>query len=93
MLPHIRLSLEVSSGIVSEAVRTKSVSFSRLSTLADFLVMIATWFHDLNYAPTRRLALERDLLTRLRRQLPDTEGIEDLFAGIGEAMSKKKETI
>jgi hypothetical protein len=86
MLPHIRLCRELSPGVLTEAAMTRSVSNGILSTLSDFLVMMATWCYDMNYQPTRCLAVQRDILPRIRRELPDTIAIRELFAGIEEAM-------
>ena len=86
MLPHIRLSRELSPGVLMEAAKTGSVSNGNLSTLADFLVMVATWCYDMNYPPTRHLAVKRGILPRIRRELPDTKPVRELFAGIGEEM-------
>lgn len=58
MLPHIRLSRELSPGALAEAAKTGSVSNGNLTTLSDFLVMMATWCYDMNYPPTRRLAVK-----------------------------------
>jgi hypothetical protein len=88
MLPHIRLCRELSPGVLTEAAKTRSVSNGNLSTLADFLVMMATWCYDMNYPPTRRLTVQRDILPRIRRELPDTKAVRELFAGITEAMLK-----
>ena len=88
MLPHIRLCRELSPRVLAEAAKTKSVSNGNLSTLADFLVMMAIWCYDINYLPTRRLTVQRDILPRIRRELPDTKAVRELFAGIAEAMLK-----
>lgn len=88
MLPHIRLSRELSPGVLEEAARTGSVSNGNMSTLADFLVMMAMWFFDMNYPPTRRLAAQRGLLPRIQRELPDTKAVRELFAGIEDTMMK-----
>jgi hypothetical protein len=42
----------------------------------------------MNYPPTRRLTVQRDILPRIRRELPDTKAVRELFAGITEAMLK-----
>jgi len=91
MLPHIRLCRELSPGVLAEAAKTGSVSNGNLTTLSDFLVMMATWSYDINYPPTRRLAIKRGLLPRIRRELPDTKPIRDLFEDITEALQKKAE--
>lgn len=88
MLPHIRLCRELSPGVLAEATKTGSVSNGNLITLSDFLVMMATWCYDMNYPPTRRLAIKRGILPRIRRELPDTKPVRDLFVGITEALQK-----
>ncbi|MBN1249107.1 MAG: hypothetical protein JXC32_15720 [Anaerolineae bacterium] len=50
-----------------------------LSTLGDFLVLISTWFHDLNFAPSRSLAARHGYLARLRQALPATEALATYF--------------
>lgn len=37
---------------------------------------------QLNYPSALRLAMERDVLSRIRSELPEKEAIDDLFAGI-----------
>ena len=91
MLPHIRLSRELSPGVLAEAAKKGSVSNGNLSTLADFLVMMATWCYDMNYPPTRHLAVKRGILPRIRRELPDTKPVRELFAGIEDAMMRTVE--
>lgn len=88
MLPHIRLCRELSPGVLAEAAKTGSVSNGNLTTLSDFLVMMATWCYDMNYPPTRRLAIKRGILPRIRRELPDTKPVRNLFEGITEALQK-----
>jgi hypothetical protein len=88
MLPHIRMSRELSLDVLTEATKTKSVSSGNLSTLGDFLVMLALWFYDLNYLPTIQLAVERDILVRIRRELPDVEAIRELLSGVSKTIPK-----
>lgn len=88
MLPHLRLCRELSPEAMAEAVKTGSVSNGHVTTLGDFLVMMATWCCDMNYPPTRSLAIKRGLLPRLRRELPDTKPVRDLFADIAAALEK-----
>lgn len=87
MLPHIVLSRKISPGVMKAAQETNSLSIAQVATLSDFLILIATWFYDLNYPATRALAVQRDVLYRLRRQLPDTKAVGDLFIRIDETMS------
>ena len=91
MLPHIRLSRELSPGALAEAAKTGSVSNGNVTTLDDFLIMMATWCYDMNYPPTRHLAVQRGILPRIRRELPDTKAVRELFAGIEDAMMRTVE--
>jgi hypothetical protein len=86
MVPNIRLSRELTPGVLDKALIGESPSSEKLSTLADFLVMLASWFFDLNYMPSRRLAAQRGILPRIRGKLPDTAGIREFFRGIKETM-------
>lgn len=82
MLPHIRLERELTPLVMEEVQKTKTVSVESLQTVTDFLVMLASWFYDFNYIPARRLAVSRNIIERLERELPDTEAIRKLFADI-----------
>ena len=82
MLPHVGLSRELTPAVLEEFQKNKTISTGSLATVADFLVMLATWFYDLNYLPSRRLALQRDLPGRLARELPDNPVIRKVFARI-----------
>jgi hypothetical protein len=82
MLPHIRLNGGVTAEVMDEVTKTQSVSIDRLSTLADFLVMLASWFYDFNYPPTMRLADELNIINRIQRELPDTKAVRELLSGI-----------
>lgn len=82
MLPHISPSRELTPAVMEEFQKNNTVSIGGLATITDFLVMMASWFYDLNYLPSRRLAIQRNLLGRLERELPDHPVIRHLFAGI-----------
>lgn len=88
MLPHLRPGRELSPEVLAEAVKTGSVSSGHLATLGDFLVMMATWCCDMNHQTTRRFAVQRGLLPRIRRELPDARPVSDLFAHIADALKK-----
>ncbi len=55
---------------------------SNLSTVADFMAMLASWFYDLNYAPTRKLATQRKIIQRIEQELPDTKAVRELLDDI-----------
>lgn len=82
MLPHIRLSRELTPAVLEEFQKNKTISSGSLATLADFLAMLATWFYDLNYAPSRRLAASRRIIERMEKELPDAENIRGLLDDI-----------
>ena len=91
MLPHIRLGQELTPLVMEEVQKTKTVSVESLQTVTDFLVMLASWFYDFNYAPARRLAASRDIIGRLERELPDTEAIRELLADIKKDADQTRE--
>jgi hypothetical protein len=91
MLPRICLCRDISPEVLKEAQNLKSVSSKNLSTLADFLVMIATWFYDLNYLPTLELAFQRNILYRIQKELPDTKAVRSLFVDITNTIFKTGE--
>lgn len=79
MLPKIRLVRDIDEKVLTEAYETGGVRISNVSTLGDFLIMLATWVNDLNYTPSVELFQSRHILDRLRSQLPETEQINQLF--------------
>ena len=82
MLPHIRASRELTPEVLEEILKTKALSIGSLYTVADFLVMLASWFYDLNYVPARRLAASHNIIGRLERELPDTRIVRKIFEDI-----------
>jgi hypothetical protein len=82
MLPHIRLSRELTPAVLEEFQKNKTIATGSLSTVTDFLVMLATWFYDFNYAPSCRLAASRKIIERLENELPDAENIRRLLDDI-----------
>lgn len=82
MLPHIRTGRELTPGVMEELLKNKTVSVDHLRTVTDFVVMLASWFYDLNYAPTRCLAADRHILQRIEIELPDTKNIRELLSDI-----------
>ncbi|OPL13934.1 MAG: hypothetical protein AVO39_02755 [delta proteobacterium MLS_D] len=82
MLPQIRLNREISGAVLKEALETKAVKIGNLATLGDFLVMLTVWFHDFRFEPAKRLVVERNIPGRIRNELPNTPGVDRLFAGM-----------
>lgn len=86
MLPHIRMSRELTPSVMEEFQKTKTISTGSLATVTDFLVMLASWFYDFNFSSSRQIAVSRNLIGRLQTELPDIQSIRELLADI------KKET-
>ncbi|MBN1471739.1 MAG: HD domain-containing protein [Syntrophaceae bacterium] len=82
MLPHIRTERELTPLVMEEVLKTKTVSVESLHTVNDFLIMLASWFYDFNYTFSMRLAISRNIIRRLERELPDTTAVRKLFADI-----------
>ena len=82
MLPQIRTGRELTPGVMEELLKNKTVSVDHLRTVTDFVVMLASWFYDLNYAFTRCLAADRHILQRIAIELPDTKDIRELLTDI-----------
>ena len=82
MLPHISLCREISPEVLKEARDTRSVSISNLRTTGDLLIMAATWFYDLNYQSTLHMAMQKNILLRIQRELPEAEAAGDVFGRI-----------
>ncbi|HCC47407.1 MAG TPA: hypothetical protein DEQ38_04735 [Elusimicrobia bacterium] len=82
MVPDIALSRELSPGVLEAAARGETLALKDLHTLADIMVMVAGWFKDLNYTPARQAASDRGFLSRLRRQLPESQGLDALFSSL-----------
>ncbi|PIU20687.1 MAG: hypothetical protein COT18_00945 [Elusimicrobia bacterium CG08_land_8_20_14_0_20_59_10] len=82
MLPNIKLSRNLTPGVLAKVLNRESPASGELSTLADFLLSTASWFFDLNYLPSRRLAVERGVLRGFRRELPRGAELDRFFAEI-----------
>jgi HD superfamily phosphohydrolase YqeK len=82
MVPDIKLTRDLTPGVLEAAVRGETLAIKDLFTLADILVMAAGWFNDLNFGPARRLAADRGFLRRIRAQLPGAAGLDAYFASL-----------
>ncbi|MDD2236701.1 MAG: hypothetical protein PHG65_05805 [Kiritimatiellae bacterium] len=69
MLPQITLSRRLSAGVEEEFERDGCVSFGRLRTLADFLLMQLAWVNDFNFPVTHRLFNARGYLPGILRHV------------------------
>ena len=82
MLPHMGPGRELTPGLLDKAVSASGLNIAELRTVADMLLMTASWFYDLNYPASHRLAARRGFLTRLRGELPATAETEKFFRNL-----------
>lgn len=82
MLPHITPGRELTSVVIEEILKTKTVSVTNLRSVTDFLMMMVSWFYDFNYAPSLILAGNRRILERIEKELPEHESISDLLSDV-----------
>ena len=59
-----------SPAILDSLKRREMVRLSSLRTLNDFKLLQLAWIYDLNFAPSLRMVLERDVIGRLSAALP-----------------------
>jgi len=89
MVPDIKLTKDLTPGVLEAAARGETLAIKDLFTLADILVMAAGWFNDLNYTPARRLAADRGFLRRIRAQLTGAAGLDGFFASLEAAAAAR----
>jgi len=88
LVPDIKPVRALTPGVLAAAARGETLSLKDLVTLGDILVMVAGWFHDLNYGPARKLAAERGFLAGLRRQLPESAELAAFFSAVAGAAER-----
>ncbi|MEA2100979.1 MAG: HD domain-containing protein [Thermodesulfobacteriota bacterium] len=69
----------VSTGVIDELMNAGMVSISNLETLNDFKLLQVGWVYDLNFLPSIERLRQRGYLDRIRRVLPDTNEIREVF--------------
>ena len=52
------------------------VRLTSLRTLNDFKLLQLAWIYDLNFTPSLRMVLERDVIGRLSETVPQTPEVE-----------------
>lgn len=88
LVPDIKPERALTPGVLAAAARGETLSIKNLFTLGDILVMVAGWFHDLNYGPARELAARRGFLASLRRQLPESAELAAFFSSVAGAAAR-----
>jgi hypothetical protein len=91
--PAITLGLpdipEYSKDILSSFSHKKVVSLSQLKTVNDFKILQLSWLYDLNFTPSFHLFSERDYLSRMTAQLPQTEEIQKIARSLGNFITQR----
>lgn len=67
---------ELSPAVLDALEQRKMVRLTCLRTLNDFKLLQLAWIYDLNFAPSLRMVLERDVIDRLSRTVPRTRSVE-----------------
>jgi len=79
----IELELPDTPGIsreVYDALINKQIVYTKhVRNINDFKLLQAGWIYDINFEPTFRCVRERGYLEALRKNLPDTEAIIEIF--------------
>lgn len=81
MLPYIRLSRELTPAALKKFQKKNGLN-RQLGYREGLSGDASTWFYDLNYLPSRWLAIQKDLPCRMERELPDNPVVSKLFASI-----------
>lgn len=80
---------EYSSDSLATMYKKEIVLLSKIKSLNDFKLLQLSWIFDLNYAPSFRLLLERDYMSRIIKSLPQTEEIRSLSNFLTEFVREK----
>mgnify|MGYP006283925571 CR=1 FL=1 len=68
------------------------VSIHHLHNLNDFKMLQVGWVYDLNFAPSFRRVLERNYLEKIRKSLPESERMDEIFSIAFRVMKEKSGT-
>ena len=80
MFPHVKLDGPVNPLIIEDFQMCRSSDFANIKSLNDFLIMVLAWIYDINYGPTFRKIVQRDILSELISRLPkDDDTIRGLI--------------
>jgi len=78
ILRKIDLNGQPSPELVEEIIATRSGSYANVKSLADVRLIMSAWVYDLNFAPSVKRFLGRNLLDDLLSALPDTSSIREI---------------
>lgn len=94
IIKRIDLKGPVSKKMIKDVLESKSGSYANVKSLGDVALAMSTWIYDLNYTPSVRRFMERELLDGLFSALPNTPQIREITIQARkhaiELMSKRK---
>jgi hypothetical protein len=64
---------EYSDEIIAAVLEKRTASLSSLKSLNDFILLQLSWIYDLNFKPSVRILMEKEIIERFLRFLPRTE--------------------
>ena len=89
----IELDLPDTPGVSSEVCRAlmaqKIVDIRSMENLNDFKLLQVGWVYDVNFVPTFRRLRQKGYLDVIRKALPDSEVIREIFAAVGSYLDEK----
>ena len=91
MWPHINLQGPVNPLLLHEILTQRDVDVAHVQSLADFIVLLAFWVYDLNYAPSREIVRDRRVLKTLAAHLADDPAASAFLAKIQNDLSAMTE--
>jgi hypothetical protein len=84
---------EYSKDALTRLYKKKIVSLSQIKTLNDFKLLQLSWLYDLNFTPSFQLFSERNYLSRMMAQLPQTEDIKEIARSVGNFVNQRLQTV
>jgi hypothetical protein len=70
MYPHVKLNGPVSDSVVQDFQMCRSSSYHDIQSLCDFMVIQLAWVYDINFAPTFKRIIQRQIIEDLAELLP-----------------------
>lgn len=71
-----------SEEVVSDIRNGRAVQMKNVRNLNDFKLLQAGWILDINFKPSRDLAMERHYLEKIKNSLPESNIIDDIFISL-----------
>ena len=80
-------SPEITPAILETVLSGKPVLYRDLNTLNDFKLSLFAWCRDLNYAESARMAMELAFYDKIRANLPDLPGVDQIYRNAMEQLT------